>query len=193
MSARLQAKADAHLEAAEVLAAAGDHRRALRELTSAERITSRLLESAPHDRRHPAALGALKLRQALLWGELGDWRRAILATRSSVYFFHQLDLIGAPEPDHVKARLADARAHLAGLLGAHGAEDANRRRELRTYFQDPDTPLYSEISTLDGLACHAYRDLVGRSGYTEKDFDRVSKQGDQAFRDYLARHPDKRW
>jgi hypothetical protein len=193
MSARLQAKADAQLQAAEVLAAAGDQRRALRKLASAERITSRLLKSAPHDRRHPAALGAMKLRQALLWGELGEWRRAILATRSSVYFFHQLDLIGAPEPDHVKARLADARAHLAVLLGAHGIEDARRRRELRTYFQDPDTPLYSEISTLESLACYAYRDLIGHSGYTEKDFDRVSKLGDQALGDYLARHPNKRW
>lgn len=193
MSARLQAKADAQLQAAEVLAAAGDQRRALRKLASAERAIDRLLRADPSDRRHPAALGALKLREAVLWAELGDWRRAIRATRSSVYFFHQLDIIGAPEPDHVKAGLATARAHLASLLGAHGVDDDERRRDLRTYFQDPSMSLYSEISTLDGLACHAYRDLIGRSGYTEKDFDRVCEQGEQAFRDYAARHPNRRW
>lgn len=193
MSARRQAKADALAQAAEVLAAAGDHSRALRKLMAAERITDRMLRADRSDRRHPAALGALKLRQALLWGKLGNWKQAIRATRSSVYFFHQLDIIGAPEPDHVKARLATARAYLASLLGAYGVDDDNRRRELRTYFQDPGMSLYSEISMLDGLACHAYRDLIGHSGYTEDDFDKVSELGTQAFRDYAARHPNGPW
>ncbi|WP_125935798.1 hypothetical protein [Streptomyces sp. WAC 06738] len=187
--------------AADALMAGGNHRRALAESLKARRWATRLLKAEPTVRRHVEVLGSLTYNQALMWERLGDGQKAISAGRASVYYYNMLSIID-PDHDHtgsaalrtndqVTAHLADARARLARLLGAYGVKDDRRRRQLKAYSQDPDMPLYSEISRLEQQAGWAYKGLIGRSGYTREDFERIKQQGDEAYASFFRRFPQR--